>query len=74
LVAALGTPNGLEPENELKDRLVSKKKYNFNLICSNMSENELFKIPDEALKKIKTQEEFESFIAKAGSLDHFWPV
>jgi hypothetical protein len=26
-----------------------------------MSENELFKIPDEALKKIKTQEEFESF-------------
>ena len=26
-----------------------------------MSENELFKIPEEALKKIKTQEEFESF-------------
>jgi putative transposase len=61
LVAALGTPNGLEPENELKDRLVSKKNYNFNLICSNMSENELFKIPEEVLKKIKTQEEFESY-------------
>lgn len=27
-----------------------------------MSENELFKIPEEALKKIRTQEEFESFI------------
>ena len=26
-----------------------------------MSENELFKIPEEALKKIKTQEEFESY-------------
>ncbi|MBP1666116.1 MAG: transposase [Bacteroidetes bacterium] len=62
MVAALGTPNGLEPENELKDRLVSKKKYNFNLICSNMSENELFKIPEEALKKIKTQAEFEAYM------------
>jgi putative transposase len=35
--------------------------YNFNLISSDMSENELFKIPDEILKKIKTQEEFESY-------------
>jgi len=62
LVAALGTPTGLEPEIELKDRLVRKKKYNFNLICSNMSENELFKIPEEALKKIKTQAEFEAYM------------
>jgi putative transposase len=62
LVAALGTPTGPEPEIEFKDRLVRMKKFNFNLICSNMSENELFKIPEEALKKIKTQEEFESFI------------
>ena len=61
MVAALGTPTGLEPEIELKGRLVSQKMYNFNLICSNMSENELFKIPEEALKKIKTQEEFESY-------------
>jgi transposase-like protein len=61
LVAALGTPTGLELENELKGRLVKQKMYNFNLICSNMSENELFKIPEEALKKIKTQEEFESY-------------
>ena len=29
-----------------------------------MSENELFKIPEEALKKIKSQEEFEEFIQK----------
>jgi len=35
--------------------------YNFNPISSIMSENELFKIPEEALKKIKTQEEFESY-------------
>lgn len=61
MVAELGTPTGLEPEIELKVRLVKQKLYNFNLICSNMSENELFKIPEEALKKIKTQEEFESF-------------
>jgi transposase-like protein len=61
LVAALGIPTGLEPEIELKGRLVKQKMYNFNLICSNMSENELFKIPEEALKKIKTQEEFESY-------------
>jgi putative transposase len=61
LVAELGTPTGLEPEIELKVRLVKQKLYNFNLICSNMSENELFKIPEEALKKIKTQEEFESY-------------
>jgi len=61
LVAVLGTPTGLEPEIELKGRLVKQKMYNFNLICSNMSENELFKIPEEALKKIKTQEEFESY-------------
>lgn len=62
MVAALGTPTGQEPEIELKGRLVRQKKFNFNLISSNMSENELFKIPEEALKKIKTQEEFESFI------------
>ena len=61
MVAALGTPTGLEPEIELKVRLVKQKMYNFNLICSNMSENELFKIPEEVLKKIKTQEEFESY-------------
>ena len=61
MVAELGTPTGLEPEIELKVRLVKQKLYNFNLICSNMSENELFKIPEEALKKIKTQEEFESY-------------
>jgi len=61
LVAALGTLIGLEPEIELKGRLVKQKMYNFNLICSNMNENELFKIPEEALKKIKTQEEFESY-------------
>lgn len=29
-----------------------------------MSENELFKIPEEALKKIKSQEEFEEFIQR----------
>ncbi|MGI6339275.1 MAG: IS256 family transposase [Bacteroidales bacterium] len=29
-----------------------------------MSDNELFKIPEEALKKIKTQEEFEDFIQR----------
>lgn len=29
-----------------------------------MSDNELFKIPDEALKKIRTQEEFEDFIQR----------
>jgi len=61
LVGALGTLIGLEPEIELKGRLVKQKMYNFNLICSNMNENELFKIPEEALKKIKTQEEFESY-------------
>jgi putative transposase len=61
LVAELGTPTGLEPEITLKGRLVRQKMYNFNLICSNMSENELFKIPEEVLKKIKTQEEFESY-------------
>jgi hypothetical protein len=62
LVAVLGTPTGLEPEIELKGRLVKQKKFNFNLICSNMSENELFKIPEEALKKIKSQAEFEELI------------
>jgi Transposase and inactivated derivatives len=51
----------MEPEIKLKGRLVNKKMYNFNLIYSNMSDNELFKIPEEALKKIKTQEEFESY-------------
>jgi putative transposase len=61
LVAALGTPTGLGPEIELKGRLVNQKMYNFNLICSDMSDNELFKIPEEVLKKIKTQEEFESY-------------
>ena len=64
MVAALGIPTGLEPEIELKDRLVRKKKFIFNLISSNMSENELFKIPEEALKKIKTKEEFELFMQK----------
>ena len=34
------------------------------LISIIMSENELFKIPEEALKKIKTQEEFEEFIQR----------
>ncbi len=29
-----------------------------------MSDNELFKIPEEALKKIKTQEEFEDYIQR----------
>ncbi len=29
-----------------------------------MSDNELFKIPEEALKKIKTQEEFEDYGAR----------
>ena len=29
-----------------------------------MSDNELFKIPEEALKKIKTQAEFEDFIQR----------
>ena len=29
MVAALGTPIGLEPENELKVRLVKQKKFNF---------------------------------------------
>lgn len=62
MVVALGTPTGLEPEIELKDRLVRDKNFNFNLICSNKSENELFKISEEVLKKIKTQVVFESFI------------
>jgi hypothetical protein len=37
MVAALGTPTGQEPEIELKDRLLRKKRYNFNLISSNMN-------------------------------------
>jgi putative transposase len=36
----------------------------FNQTSSIMSDNELFKIPEEALKKIKTQEEFEDFIQR----------
>jgi len=62
LVPALETPTGLEPEIELKDRLVRREKFNFNLIYSNISENELFKIHKEAPKKIKTHEESESYI------------
>lgn len=37
------------------------KSLNLILISRPMSEKELFKIPDEALKKIKTREEFESY-------------
>ena len=44
LVTALGTPTGLEPEIEFKDRLVRRGKFNFKLIYNNISENKFFKI------------------------------